>query len=181
MLNWITEFWKEHKGKIIPGLIVAIVGGLIVSALKSQQFRELAIKVLDKIQAEVTIPFYWLFTMFAFGVLVTCLLVRIANKRIKSYVMDEVHGLVWEWDNFQAKTDEPPPANLTPLCPNCWAELPASDTTLEYHCVSCGFKKGYNSYHRSLLKSVKIEIERRRRTGDWKQAKNRIKTIKNKK
>jgi hypothetical protein len=99
----------------------------------------------------------------------------LSNKKIKSYLMDEVKGLIWEWDDFQAFTDESPPYNLTPLCPRCWAKLPVTDATHNYQCISCDFKKDYELTHKELIEVVKIEIEKRIKTGEWKLAKSRIK------
>ncbi len=178
MLKWLNKFWKEHKGEIIVGLIVTVAGSIVLSL--SQQFRELAIKGLEKIQAEVTIPLYWLLTMFALGVLVTRVLIWKANKKTKTlsdYDRDEVSGFVWEWSNSTLGL----PRRFTPLCPKCLAELlfvaDGSDKT-HYRCISCGFKKNCNMDHDVLLKFVEIEIDKRIRTGDWKNAENRVKAIK---
>jgi hypothetical protein len=182
MLNWINEFWKKYKGEIIVGLIVTVVGGIIPAAILSlsPQLRGLAIKGLEKIQTEVAIPLYWLLTMFAFGVLVTRVLIWKANKKTKTlsdYDRDEVSGFVWEWDDYKFDS------KFKPLCPKCLAELlfaaDGSDRT-HYRCISCGFKKNCNMDHHILLKFVEIEIDKRIRTGDWKQAEKRITEIKNK-
>ena len=171
MLNWTKEFWERHKGRIIP----TVVGGVILAAILSlsQKLRELAIKGLEKIQNEITLPFYWLLITFAFGVVVTRLLAWRANKKsIEYYNMDEIQGLVWEWDIYNFDS------SLKPLCPKCLAELPIrGDHQQVYICVSCGFKKKYDYTHNSILDLVKIEIEKRERTKEWKGADRRIKAI----
>jgi hypothetical protein len=178
----MKEFWKENKGRIKADLIGTVVGGIILAVIfsLSQQLRELAIKGLEKFQTEVTLPFYCFLTMFALGVLLTRLLIWRANKSIGSYYKDEVFGLVWEWsDDIPSYTGESA-FNPLCLCPKCWAELPTSEGTNKYKCISCGFEKQYDFLHRSMLKKVEIEIDKRRRTGDWKQAGKRIKEIKSK-
>lgn len=172
----MREFWKKHKGEIVVGLIVTIFGGLILAALLSQQFRNLAIKGLDAIQIKVPVPLYWLLTMFALGVVVTRLLTWKASKKTNKYGfddMDEVHGLVWEWFSFR-------PDVLKPVCPKCFTELWPNNKQekCEYHCVSCGFKKIFEVDHGTLLGLVKLELEKRKRTGEDKHAKDRINTIK---
>ena len=177
MLNWIRKLWEEDKRTITIGLIVTVVGGLILSAFISQRFQELVIKSLDKIQVEVTLPFYWLPIIFALGALVIRLLIWRANKKSESYLMDEIQGLVWEWDYFQTSTSDSPPYNLTALCPQCLAKLPITDTTCHYQCPSCSFEKDCSLTHENLMAFVKTEIEKREKTGDWKLAKNRIKKV----
>jgi uncharacterized membrane protein YdbT with pleckstrin-like domain len=82
MLNWIRELRKQDKRQIIIGLIVTILGGLIVSLLTllSQPSRNLVIKALDKIQVQVTVPFYWLLVIFALGILVMRWLIWTTNN-----------------------------------------------------------------------------------------------------
>ncbi len=142
MLNCINEFWKKYKSGIITTVIGGVIPAIILSL--SQQLRELVIKALEKIQTEVTIPFFWLLTMFALGVLAIRLLMWIDKKSIKPYYQDEVFGLVWEWSDIPSHTGE---SVFKPLCPKCWAELPAYEGTYKYQCISCGFEKQYDFLH----------------------------------
>lgn len=104
----------------------------------------------------------------------TVLLVwQIRNKRsIFDTESDEVHGLVWEWDNLQFET------SLKPLCPRCLAELSVySEHQCQYDCVSCSFGKKIKFQHHVFKKVVQIEIEKRKRTGDYRKAQKRIAAI----
>ena len=174
----MKEIWKKHKSEIIVGLVVAVGGGLILTAILSQQFREIAFKCMDEIQTEVSMPLYWLLIIFAFGIILTLFSIWRANKKsIEYYSMDEVQGLVWEWDYYNFHS------TLKPLCPKCYSELIIARENYGqtiYFCISCEIRKQFDITFEAHLKFIQIEIEKRMRTDDWKNAEKRIKEIKNK-
>ena len=176
-MDSLKKFLKKHYKLIIA----PVIAGLLLWSIKSFVSADIFKKIIGILTTRYDLPFYILLLLFIAGLVCPFLFkITLFLKRnwMSDYYRDEVNGLVW--DNVQVRTGESPPANLTPLCPICWADLPTSDSTNKYECVSCGFMKEYNYFHRDVLTLVKIEINKRIRTGDWKEAKKRIREIKSK-
>jgi glutaredoxin len=177
ILAWIKGLWKDHSKGIVAALLTAAIISLLKVIFGLAWLKAGVVALADYFTAQITLARYWLLTMVALGVLVTRLLIWRANKKnIESYNMDEIQGLVWEWDYYNFHS------SLKSLCPKCLAELLVKEAYDEsaYLCVSCHFNKSYDFSKDVLLRLVKIEIDKRERTGDWKQAEKRIKEIKNK-
>jgi hypothetical protein len=172
----MKEFWKEHKSRIIAGLIVTIFGGIIVTVILSlsSQFRELAVKVLKKIQVEITLPFYWLLIIFAFGVLLTRLLIWKYQKKKETlfYDSDEYAGFVWEWPPYNLTSH-----NMTLLCPDCFTELDIrGEYQKKFTCI-CGFDRTIEIPYCILRETAFKEFERRERTQDSVNSEKRLKSM----
>lgn len=131
-------------------------------------------KVSSILCTKFNMPLYIAALIFIAGLACPFLFKRMRkSRRFREYDRDEVHGLIWEWSKYVL------PRNFTPLCPKCLAELLIKDYDQpDYYCVSCGFKKKYDFPHHIMLKLVKIEIEKRERTEEWKDAEKRIEAIK---
>lgn len=96
------------------------------------------------------------------------------------YTQDEIEGVIWEW-KWYSEHGEYRKYALTPLCPRCMNELviypknPYRNTIRQMYCdrKECSFKyEGWMNYDR-----IEREIERRVRTGEWKNAKKRLDAI----
>ena len=175
----MTAFWKKHKDRIIAGVIIVVVGGVILAIIPSKQLRDLLVDVWGLIKIEVHLSVYWLLLLFIAGFVLAFILFKLAvlfNKKLEYYTKDVVAGLIWEWDNYNFAT------SLMALCPKCEAELKFKESCNHtiYACFRCDFNKRLEFNCQNIVEVVRIEIEKRERTGEWKKAEKRIKGIKNK-
>lgn len=183
MLNGIKPFFKDHYKAIITtvisGVLIAVVlalGRKIVSFLSGNEVIQAIAALLKK---EVYLPVYWLLALFIAGFVLAFILFKLAvlsSKKLEYYTKDVVGELIWEWDTYNFAT------SLMALCPKCEAELKfqGSDNHTIYACFRCNFNKRFEFNHQNIEDTVRIEIEKRERTGEWKESEKRIKKIKNK-
>ncbi|MHC4791587.1 MAG: hypothetical protein ACYS8Y_09165 [Planctomycetota bacterium] len=183
MLNGLKTFLKDHSKAIIAtvigGLILTIVltlGRKITLFLRDNKALKVIAVILGK---EVHLSVYWLLLLFIAGFVLAFILFKLAvlfNKKLEYYTKDVVSGLIWEWDTYNFAT------SLMALCPKCEAELKfrESHNHATYACFRCNFNKRLEFNRQNIEEVVRIEIEKRERTGKWKKAEKRIKEIKNK-
>jgi hypothetical protein len=172
MSNWINTFWKRYKSEIIPTVIGGVVLAIILSL--SQQFRELAIKSLDKIKTEVSIPLYWVLSIFAFGVVLTRLLIWRGQRKqeLFFYDSDEYAGFVWEWPALNRSNH-----NMTLLCPDCFTELDIRGEYQKKFTCTCGLDRTIEIPYYVLRDTAFKEFDRRERTGDSVNSEKRLKSM----
>ena len=166
----MNKFVEEHYKSIIVAVISTLIAALLLWLSREYAQKSLK-KVLDILLAKYDIPLYRLIVVFAIGLLIPILRTKLKSSRSKyrNYSRDEVNGLVWEWSNYVY------PRHFKPLCPKCLAELPIGNISqTKYICISCGFQKYCAFGHDAMKKIVKIEVEKRERTSDWKNAEKRI-------
>ena len=171
ILTWLftrerfTKFWKKwFKWILLPLVIIAIVGLWRIGCL-------------DWLRYKITCPF-WLFILLPFSglaialciVALYCFLDRTPGHF--SYVSDNILGVQWQW-RWQAGTID----DLVPICPK-----PACSCRLDHErsshlaidgvslvCDHCGFTKDYDCNWDDLRWRVLKEIDRRIRTGEFKE------------
>ena len=170
----MKKFLKEHYKLIIAPVIATLLAAFILWMLtKVSIFSSL----LSFFYKKITVPIYIVLLILLLGISLPFIIRFLLKKRTHSktyeYDRDEVNGLVWEWCNLVI------PRRFKPLCPRCLAELPIRNyNQTEYLCVSCGFSKEYDYQHGVMLKLVEIEVEKRKRTEEWKDSEKRINEIK---
>jgi len=87
------------------------------------------------------------------------------------YTTDRFHGLVWRWSmwsDFQ-------PHDISTFCPRCDMQLQPVFSeykcSTQFHCDKCGFTRELIEMEPGPLENWVIrEIQRKLRTGKWKQA-----------
>lgn len=183
MLNGLKTFFNDHLktiiATVISGLILTIVltlGGKITSFLSDNETLKAIAAILRK---EVLLSVYCLPLLFIAGFGLAFILFKLHvlfNKKPEYYTKDVVSGLIWEWDPYNFAT------SLMALCPKCEAELRFQESynDIAYGCIRCGFDKHFELNRKDIEEVVRIEIEKRERTEEWKEAEKRIKEIKNK-
>ena len=174
MLQWVKSFLKEHYKRIIATVTSSLIVAVFLGIFARAPIKAFFLAIANWLIREYNCPTYFLISLFLAGLLLPVLLKFIFKKKnsINDYVRDEVGGLVWEWDNWNFDS------TLTVLCPRCLAELSVrGDHQGKYICVSCNYVKEYKKGHCDRQKVVKIEIEKRRRTNEWKKADMRVRNI----
>ncbi len=181
MLNGLKTYFKDHfktiMATVIGGLIFAIVIAFWKKTILFLSDNE-ALKVIAAILSkEVHLSVYWLPLLFIAGFVLAFILFKLAvlfNKKVEYYTKDVVFGLIWEWDTYNFAT------SLTALCPKCKAELKFDESydEITYRCARCCFDDMHFPRSREDTEEVvRIEIEKRERTGEYKKAAKRLKSI----
>jgi len=173
-MAWIKEVLIDISKKITVKFLAEVILSLSIFGFVCLKARVVA----NYYAGEVTLARYWLLISFVSGV-VLCLGCFLANSFFKnrkmSYDKDEVWGLIWEWEGRRNIVD------LKAFCPKCKAELKSGyryDANNKYACLLCDFEKKITLPEHEFLELVRMEIERRKRTDEWKSAKKRMKQLK---
>jgi hypothetical protein len=177
-MAWIKEVLIDISKKITVKLLIEVIFSLSVVGFVCLK----AGVVVNYYAGEVTLARYWLLISFVSGV-VLCLGCFLANSFIKnrnknrkmSYDKDEVWGLIWEWEGRRDIVD------LKAFCPKCKAELKfvyRYGANNKYACLLCDFEQKITLPEHEFQELVRREIEKRKRTDEWKSAKKRMKQLK---
>ena len=123
-------------------------------------------------------------------VVVVIVIHSLSKNRLKNYRSDEIFGMIWKWNDVPESTSDEY-LGITPLCPKCFhgLEYGFGQHLPEFRCPHCSFSEemfiedfhgnptfGYDS----IIKRAYNETKRRIESGDYKKAKQRIKSLRNK-
>ena len=101
----------------------------------------------------------------------------------KDYTVDIIEGVRWRWS--WGGNENKWVTNLKPFCPECDRELDTPDAFTQFEimsdhlrhtepnkssveCGNCGFSQTWNRNYVDVHDDVEKEIERRKRTGEWR-------------
>ena len=171
----MIDFWKQHKGSILAGVITSVTAGLILAVILSKQLRNFLVTVWHSIQTQVTISVYWLLLIFISGLLAPLLILWIFKKKQETsfYDIDEYAGFVWEWDPYPLESSR----EITLLCPKCFTKLQIRGEYQKKFTCTCGFDKTIEIPYCILRETALNEFERRERTGDAGNSEKRLKPM----
>ena len=102
--------------------------------------------------------------------------IRIRSQTF-TYDSDEIFGVWWKWSCYQTKTGEDFPYTLFSYCPCCAGGLSYDTRNYRLYCRDCGFEQVCHFDLGEDFVEVRREVERRLRTGGYKQAKKRLKKL----
>lgn len=174
ILTWLVtrerlaKFWKKWFVVIVPIVLITGVVGLWQKGW------------LRWLQFQITWPVWALILLSLSGITIS-LLIRVMSTLLDRtpdhflYVADNVFGVEWHWHYLSGKLYD---NNFVPYCPNreCRCQLDPQrrsgfraidDITLV--CDHCGFTKSFDCNWEQLLWKVVKEIDRRIRTGEFRE------------
>ncbi len=188
---------KEDKHQVRNGIIIGVVTGLILLALGNFIFPFLgkllwwSISLIGKTWTFLIGPCTIPTGVFILLVILSCLFLFRFCRAIRArlfpsdspyslYTEDEFHGVLWRWD--YASDDSI--AGLACYCTVCESALTYSENTSDildvvdrvrpntsFYCPHCGVTKLIlGGRKRDVLTLIRLEIDRRIRTGEWKQS-----------
>ena len=176
-MSWAREFSKEHSKPIAATLLVSLItvaaSWIFGLAWVGRVWRA----SVDYLSGDISIARFWLPFSFVAGLLLSLGVVlsrRFLTRDLDDYRRDDVLNAIWEWDDLADAN------SLTPVCRRCQAELFLSEKkgSLECGCGCCDFQftlKGINAWE--YKSAVKLEIERRERTGQWRGSWRRLRRL----
>jgi hypothetical protein len=171
-------FTRERAVKFWEKWIKLILGALAVLTLITLW----RVGWLDWLANSVTWP-VWALILLAFSIPAVALLVlwicslleaQPAVPDWQDYVSDNVFDVDWHWRYVAGKLDE---FEFSPFCPNraCMCRLQpesrgyAIAQAVSLVCPHCGYRRNFDFDWDRLRHNVVFEVERRLRTGEYKQ------------
>lgn len=166
-------------GGVLTAAVLGIAGGVwafVPSAWK--WFTDLLGSVWAHLTSPATVPTWWLYILYAVGagvLLVVALAVRESFKKttgptFTDYKEDRFFGVVWRWRYAQGG-----PTGTWAFCPRCDTVLVYSyrhdygDTKTTLHCETCRVDLATEPGDKDdLVGKIHRQIDRKIRTGDWK-------------
>lgn len=178
-MAWISEFWKEHSKGIAASVVTAATLGAIHFLMGWQWLKAMSAMLADHLGGDMTMRRYWV----PVGIGATLLFSEVARRLPgilrqgpSYYRRDEVFGVLWEWGDQEYTGDD----GLRAFCPDCQGKVYLNDTPggLECVCACCSFRLAFPQADAPVCRTaVGDEIERRRRTGEWRQARKRLRRL----
>lgn len=180
MWNWL----KRHK---IRAGIICLIGLLSAIITIVQGWNDFVrtlgniVKLAAYLKTDIQLPLWGIILLLAFALtipIVVCAIYFFCKRRsIENYFTDEYSGRIWDWEDDLRESYH----DLKALCPRCSALMKthyAHDFQEDVSvCVNpkCGYAiNSPNPDNVPLCEMVKIEFDRRIRTGKYKSAKRRI-------
>ena len=106
-------------------------------------------------------------------------------RRKHQYAMDEVSDVLWRWRLVPTDREYPSVCELKAHCHGCDREMPLYEGEVHegvYHtrvsCGPCSVQRAWGCEAEDVEGDIKREIQRLYRTGDWKNAAERITKLK---
>lgn len=180
---------KGERDSIRNGIIVTVVGGLILAAILAfpEWFKtswKVIVATWHFLFASIPVPRFVLGLLVLFCLVMAYREIRRAVQKVLNvpsiddsflYTKDEIFGLVWRWDYSTSN----PLERLRAFCPRCDTILVHSldfvsrnyQSWTTFSCETC--KKEVTTLEGDInhvLQKVGRQIERKVRTGEWKQA-----------
>ena len=174
-MAWIRRFCKEHSGQILVGLLIMGIGGIVRLVMNSGWFKAAGRYLGD----DITASRYWMLIGIAACVFVVIGVERLLRRNPTHYSQDEIFGMLWEWSAQESTDDD----GLRAFCPKCQAKLLflGKGEHLKCVCAHCDFSLSFpNSDEASLRAAANMEIDRRLRTGEWRQSRRRLEQLERK-
>jgi hypothetical protein len=174
---------------IIVGVIVAAVGGAGTASLlalgpqlglTAPGFASWLKDAFRLLTDDVTLPrwCFWLWaamSLVVIGLVVVRIYFDLASPAWLRYRSDVLFGLRWKWNLSANGAVQYPPRMFCPKCDHqfngaefSYAELHENSRVWRIACETCGYE-GKVPMATDLPRKVKAEVERRIRTGEWKQ------------
>jgi hypothetical protein len=178
----IGEVWKKHSEKIIAGLVLAGILGAVRWFMSLAWLKTAGMILANWLSDEITISRYWMLIGIGAGLLLGVrarTLPQLLRRNQAHYRQDEVFGVLWEWGDQEYTGDD----GFRAFCPKCQAKLLFVERHEELECVcaSCDLSLRFpNSDEESYRTAVNTEIERRLRTGEWRQSWKRLRQLRRK-
>lgn len=177
----LKRLWSDHK----KGIITTVVSGLLLSGITAglkavgwQGVKKAFIPILAVLSKQAHLPL-WAVVIICLGCFTFIRVYRRLSqkKQEPAYCADVVKGIIWEWN---APFDSEP----YPICPDCKGELRWKDVSAYVivpvyilHCQNCGEVLRHNGEPLDCIETIQIELNRRIRTGIWKEATERLQAV----
>ncbi len=171
--------------KFMYAVLASLIAGMILEKFTPYKIVTFAVDKFILFFAfltnKINIPMYFLvaFIIIAAIVIVKSIILLIKPK-FHRYKSDKIFGIKWEWsyDSFSRQLNPSSFDSVDPFCPKCDMRLIYLNDSdwdgidnIAVHCEKCDLHKtfeGKDIY--DLEASVKNEIERRVRSGEYKKA-----------
>lgn len=174
------------KINVIGGVLTAAVlgaGGAVWAFAPSgwKWFAELLGSMWAHLTGPATVPTWWLYILYAIGTVALAAVVLIVRESVKKetfteYTKDRFFGAVWRW-RYAHRV----PAGIWAFCPSCDTVLVYShdgtlfDQRTTLHCETCERSICTQPGDKDeLVGKVQRQIDRKIRTGEWKNYVERI-------
>lgn len=172
--SWVRD---EIIGKWIRSLLTLAVVALVGYVISLCKDWLTADHLLELPGWKWVVIFVIIATIPLFIVLAIYLIHNRTRSRTPTYDSDEIFGVWWKWSWRLTRKWKDFPDAFFSYCPCCAGGLSYDTHNYRLYCRDCGFEIVYHFDLGEDFVEVRREVERRLRTGKYKQAKKRLKKL----
>ncbi|ENP0849191.1 hypothetical protein ACM6XU_001760 [Vibrio parahaemolyticus] len=173
-----SSFWKHPVvSTVVGGLILSYFTGLGSHLLGFLSVvKQYLVDIYEYLNSSSTLPVWWVCSTsvyFVISIILKC--TRQFFSTVVSwdnYKRDVFWGVEWRWSYFGSNEI----SNLHSLCPKCKYQLfPYNNCwqMVSYKCGECGYSvdvKSEGSGENDIKQRVRLKIQRKLRTGEWRDS-----------